>query len=190
MGGFLSTHPSKAVSSMQTQSDHNHRRRRQPLVQPLEGKSLLSGGAAMHHVPAEVAAERISAQVPAPISGSLTGTYSNAHIPFAGYLLSYSTSGTLTGVGSTRLKGSFFVRGKALPGRLLGQFTLHNSGGAMLIKVFQSATAGADTYKVARANGSDTGFKGGSGNLTITDKPTFSAPYYVSGQATMTFTPS
>jgi hypothetical protein len=175
---------------MQTQTYTNHRRRTQPSVQPLEGKTLLSSGSAMHHVPVQVGAEQIVAQVPAPISGTLTGIYSNVHIPFAGYLLSYSTSGTLTGVGSTRLKGSFFVRGKALPGRLLGQFTLHNTGGAMLVKVFQSATPGTDTYKVARANGSDTAFKGESGNLTITDMPTFSAPYYVSGQATMTFTPS
>ena len=40
-----------------------------------------------------------------------------------------------------------------------------------------------------KAGGGDTAFNGGSGELMITQASTFSAPYYVSGQATMTFTP-
>ena len=127
--------------------------------------------------------------VPAPFSGTLTGSYSNVHIPFAGNILSYSTSGTLTGVGSTRLYGSLFARGKARSGRPLGELVMHNTGGSMLVKVFQSATPGTDTYRVARASGNDTSYKGETGVLMITQNPTFRTPYYVSGQATMTFTP-
>ena len=79
--------------------------------------------------------------------------------------------------------------GKARSGRPLGELVMHNTGGSMLVKVFQSATPGTDTYRVARASGNDTSYKGETGVLMITQNPTFRTPYYVSGQATMTFTP-
>lgn len=66
---------------------------------------------------------------------------------------------------------------------------MHNNGGSMIVNVFRSPMPGHYTYKVARERGSDTAFKGGSGDLMITQAPTFSVPYYVSGQATMRFTP-
>jgi hypothetical protein len=43
-------------------------------------------------------------------------------------------------------------------------------------------------YEVARAKGSDTAFLGSSGGLEITLTSTFSAPFFVYCQATMTFT--
>ncbi len=59
----------------------------------------------------------------------------------------------------------------------------------MILNVLRSDTAGTYTYKVVRAFGSDSAFKGGTGAVTITQTPTYSFPYFVSGQATMTFTP-
>jgi hypothetical protein len=164
----------------------NNRRRAQPRIEDLEGKILLSTGSPVDQIKPHVSQHQIVAQAPAALSGTLTGIYSNVHIPFAGYLLNYATSGTLTGVGSTQLRGSLFVRG-AHPGRLLGTFRLHNNGGSMLVNVFQTATPGTYTYRVPSASGSDSSFKGSSGDLMISQTPTHSAPYYVSGQATMTF---
>jgi hypothetical protein len=166
-----------------------NRHRAEPRIESLEGKTLLSTGSLMHRVARPVAAAAIVAQA-AQFSGTLTGIYSNAHIPFAGYLLSYTTSGTLSGVGATRLHGSLFARPGARAGRLAGQFFMRNSGGSMIVNVVRSATSGTDSYKVVRATGSDTAFKGGTGQLVISQSPTFSVPYYTSGQATMTFTPS
>jgi hypothetical protein len=168
---------------------HAKNRRCTPLrVESLEGKTLLSTGSAMQHVAPHVTAAPIVAQAPA-FSGTLTGPYSNVNVPGFSHMLNYATSGTLSDVGSTRLRGSLVVRGGVRPGRLVGQLLLRNNGGSMIVNVFQSAMPGNYTYKVARAGGSDTAFKGGSGALMITQAPTFSAPYYVSGQATMTFTP-
>jgi hypothetical protein len=163
------------------------RRRTQLRVESLEGKTLLSTGLVMHQVAPHVAAAPIVAQATA-FSGTLTGPYSNVDVPGFSHILSYATSGTLSGVGSTRLRGTLFVRGGAGPRRLAGQLLLHNNGGSMTVNVFRSATPGNYTYKVPRARGSDTAFKGGSGELMITQSPTFSVPFYVSGQATMTFT--
>jgi hypothetical protein len=119
----------------------------------------------------------------------LTGFYSNVHVPFFANILSYVTSGTLSGVGSTHLRGTLFVRPGAPVGRLDGQLVMRNNGGSMVVNVFQSAMPGTYTYKVALASGSDTAFKGGSGTLVITQVPTFSSHYYAFGQSTMTFTP-
>ncbi len=143
----------------------------------------------MHQVAPHVAAATVVAQVPAAFSGTLTGSYSNIHIPGFAHILSYNTSGTLSGTGSTHLRGTLIPHGSARVGRLLGVFSMHNSGGSMFLNVYQTATAGDYTYTVARARGTDSGYKGGTGDLTITQMPTFSVPYYVSGQATMTFTP-
>jgi hypothetical protein len=156
-------------------------------VESLEGKTLLSTGSAIQHVAPHMTAAPIVAQA-AAFSGTLSGPYSNVDVPGFSHILSYDASGTLSGVGSTRLRGTLIVPGGSRSGRLLGQFLMRNNGGSMTLNVFQSATPGNDTYKVARARGSDTTFIGGSGNLMITQTSTFSVPYYVSGQVTMTFT--
>ena len=67
-------------------------------VESLEGKTLLSAGLVSHHAEHPAVTAAVVAQA-AQFSGTLTGVYSNVHIPFAGYLLSYWTSGTLSGVG-------------------------------------------------------------------------------------------
>jgi hypothetical protein len=66
---------------------------------------------------------------------------------------------------------------------------MHNGGGAMLVRVFRTPTSGTYTYKVDSAFGSDFAYKGGIGELAITQSPTQSFPCYLSGQATMTFSP-
>lgn len=163
-------------------------RRRTPLrVESLEAKTLLSTGSAMQHVAPRVTAAPIVAQA-AAFSGTLTGSYSNINVPGFSHVLSYATSGTLSGVGATRLRGSLFVRGANRPGRLAGQFVLRNNGGSMTVSVFQSATPGNLTYQVARARGSDAGFAGGSGTLIVAQSQSFSVPFYAYGQSTMTFT--
>ena len=126
----------------------------------------------------------------AQFGGTLTGIYSNVHIPFAGYLLSYSTSGTLSGVGATNLHGSIFVRPGSHFGRAIGQFSMHNDGGSMRVRVFQTATSGTYTYRVVRGLGNDFADEGGIGTVTIIQTRAQSYPYYVSGQATMTLTPT
>jgi hypothetical protein len=159
-------------------------------VESLEEKTLLSSGFAsqpdLHHATTSAAV----AHAAAAFSGALTGFYSNVHIPFAGYLLNYSTSGTLSGTGETFLRGSIFVRPGSHNARALGQFSMHNSGGSMLVRVFQTPTSGTYTYKVIRASGSDLAYKGDIGTLVITQTPTQSFPNFISGQATMTFSPS
>jgi hypothetical protein len=162
-------------------------RRRTPLrVEALEGKTLLSAGSAMQHLAPQVTAAPLAAQA-AAFSGTLTGSYSNVDVPGFSHILSYATSGTLSGVGSTRLRGTLFPRGSNRPGRLAGQFRLRNNGGTMIVNVSQTAMPGDYTYSVARARGSDTAFMGASGQLMITQASNFSVPFYVSGQATMTF---
>jgi hypothetical protein len=164
-------------------------RRRTPLrVESLEGRTLLSTGSAVQRIAPRVTAAPIVAQAVA-LSGTLSGSYSNINVPGFSHILSYATSGTLSGVGSTRLRGTLFARGGARPGRLVGLLRLRNDGGSMTVDVFRPATPGNCTYKVARARGSDAAFQGGSGELTITQAPTLSVPFYVSGQATMTFNP-
>jgi hypothetical protein len=186
-GGRAATHlKRKPCSTMRTYAKN---RRSTPLrVESLEGKTLLSTGSAMQHVAPHVTAAPIVAQASA-FSGTLTGSYSNINVPGFSHILNYATSGTLSGVGSTRLRGTLFSRGGHRPGRLAGQFLMRNNGGSMVVNAFKSAMPGDYTYKVVRARGSDTAFRGGSGELTITQTSTISVPYYVSGQTTMTFTP-
>ena len=59
----------------------------------------------------------------------------------------------------------------------------------MLVQVFRTPASGTSRVKGVRASGSDLAFKGGIGTLAITQNPTQSFPYYISGQATMTFSP-
>jgi hypothetical protein len=166
-----------------------NRRRTQLRVESLEGKTLLSPGAVMHELAHHVKAVPVVADATAAFSGTLTGPYSDVHVPFFANIQSYADSGTLSGTGSTRLVGTLFGRPDAPAGRSDGQLVMRNDGGSMIVRVFTSATAGTFTYKVAHAGGSDTAFKGGTGTLIITQSQTFSAPYYSQGQSTMTFTP-
>jgi len=161
-----------------------NRRRTQLRVESLEGKALLSAGFMMHHV----SAAPIVTQATAAFSGTLTGRYSDVHVPFFADIQSYSTSGTLSGVGSTHLYATLFVRPGAPAGRFAGQLLMRNNGGSMVVNVFQSAMPGIYSYKVALASGSDTAFKGGTGTLSITQTPSFMVPNYSFGQSAMTFT--
>ena len=168
----------------------NKRRRTQPRVESLEGKSLLSTGAVMHELAHHVKAAPIVADAAATFSGTLTGHYSDVHVPYFANIQSYFASGTLTGTGSTRVAGTLFVRPSAPAGRLLGRLVMHNAGGSMTVKVSVSASAGTYTYTVAHARGNDLQYGGGSGTLVITLSPTLNVPYYSQGQSAMTFTPS
>jgi hypothetical protein len=147
-----------------------NRRRTQLEVESLEGKTLLSTGSVMHHVAANMMTAPMVAQ-DAAFSGTLSGSYGNVNAPGFGHTLSYATSGTLSGPGATRLRGTLILRGRARPGRLVGALLMRNSGGRMIVDVFRSTTVGDYTYRVARARGSDTVFLGGSGNLMITQTP-------------------
>jgi hypothetical protein len=160
-----------------------NRRRTQLCVESLEGRALLSAGAVAHHVSHHVAV----APANAAFTGTLTGHYSEVHAPYFANIESFATSGTLTGIGSAHLYGTLFVRPSAVAGRLLGRLLVRNHGGGMILNVYASGTAGAYSYKVARAGGSDAGFRHDTGSLRITLNPTFSVPYYTSGDATMTF---
>jgi hypothetical protein len=164
-------------------------RRYTPLqVESLEGKTLLSTGSAMQRVATHMSAAPIVAQTSA-FGGTLTGSYSNIDVPGFSHILSYSASGTLVGIGSTHLGGTLTSRGGLRPGRLAGQLILRNTGGSMTVNVFQTATPGNDTYTVARARGTDAALRGESGELTISQSASVSVPFYVYGQATMTFSP-
>jgi hypothetical protein len=163
-------------------------RRAQPRVEALEGKALLSTASVMHHIAPLVATAPTVAQAVATFSGTLTGSYSNIHIPGFGNILSYVTAGTLTGVGSTHLRGTLVVRGRS--NRLLGQFILRNDGGAMRVNIFRTATLGKYTYQVPIAKGNDVPYERESGNLLITQTRNITAPFSVFGDATLTFTPS
>src|SRR5690348_10780804 len=115
-------------------------RRRTPLrVEALEGKTLLTAGSAVRHVAHHVMAAPMVGQA-AAFSGTRTGRYTNVNIPGFSHMLNYATSGTLSGVGSTRLRGTLFPRGRNRPGRLAGEFRLRNGGGTMIVNVYQSAT--------------------------------------------------
>jgi hypothetical protein len=164
------------------------RLRTQPRVESLEGKTLLSAGSVMHHVAHHVTSAPIVAQAIPAFSGTLTGPYSDVHIPFFADIQSYSTTGTLTGVGSTHLYATLFVRPGAPAGRFAGQLLMRNNGGAMVVNVFQWAVPGTYSYKVALASGTDTAFRGGTGTLFITQMPSSMVPNYSFGQSTMTFT--
>jgi hypothetical protein len=168
---------------------NKYRRRTHLAVESLEEKTLLSLGPMMHRIAPHGTAAPIVAEASAVFSGTLNGTYSNIHAPGFANILSYATSGTLSGVGPTRLRGSLLIRSHPRPGRLIGQFTMRNSGGSMIVNV-RLATPGAYSYKVVRARGSDSAFLAATGTLVITQSPTFHAPFYTFGQATMTFSPS
>jgi hypothetical protein len=167
-----------------------NRHRSAPRAEALEDKTLLSAGLAGHHAESHAMNAAAVAQVATPFSGTTSGVYSNVHIPFAGYLLNYSTSGTLTSVGSAHVRGTIFARPSAHAGRANGQFIVRNAGGSMSMNFYTTSTKGTYRYDVIRSSGVDAIYQGGTGDVTITQKPTHSYPYFVSGQATMTFTPT
>jgi hypothetical protein len=165
----------------------NNRRRTQPRVESLEGKTLLSTGLVTQSAAHHVAAAPMVSQATSTFTGTLSGRYSNVYAPYFAYILNYATSGTLTGPGSTHLAGTLFVRPGAPAGRFDGRLVLHNPGGSMILNVYSTATLGTYTYNVAFAGGSDTPFRGGTGTLTVQQTPTLRVPYYVQGHATLTF---
>jgi hypothetical protein len=169
-------------------TDTRNGRRTQLRVESLEGKTLLSAGSVMQQVVHHVASAPIVAQAPVEFSGTLTGPYTNTHVPGFSNILAYKTSGTLSGVGSTHLRGTLILRSGGPASRVAGQFTMRNTGGSMILNVFKTTTRGTYSYKVAVARGSDTAFKGSTGTLTITQVPTLNVPFFISGQSTMTFT--
>ena len=56
-------------------------------VESLEGKTLLSAGLVNHQVGSHAVSTTAVAHAAAEFSGTLTGIYSNVHIPFAGYVV-------------------------------------------------------------------------------------------------------
>jgi hypothetical protein len=159
-----------------------------PQLESLEGKTLLSAGSAMQHVAPRLAAAPIVGQA-ASFRGMLAGSDSDVSVPGISHVVSFNTTGTLIGPGSTHLRGTLFARENPRPGQFLGQLLLRNSGGSMTVNVYRTATAGTFTDTVVRARGSDTIYKGATGNLKITMSWAFNDPYYLYGQAAMKFIP-
>src|SRR5215469_3447789 len=164
------------------------RRPMSPQLESLEGKTLLSAGSAMQHVAPPLAAAPIVGQA-VSFRGTLAGSDSDVSVPGISHLVSFKTTGTLIGPGSTHLRGTLFARGNPQPGQLLGQLLLRNSGGSMTVNVYRSATAGTYTDTVVRARGADTIYQGATGNLKIAMSWTFNNPYYLYQQEWMKFIP-
>jgi hypothetical protein len=117
---------------------------------------MLSTGSVIHQVTPHVTTAPIVAHAaPTPFSGTLTGIYSNVHAPGFANILNYRTSGTLTGSGFTRLRGSLSARQHLPTGNLIGQFQMLNTGGAMILNVFRIGKPGTCAYTVVRARGTD-----------------------------------
>ncbi len=166
-----------------------NRRRTQPRVESLEGKTLLSIGAVMHELAHHVKAAPIVADAIATFSGTLTGHYSDVHVPYFANIQSYSASGTLTGTGSTRLAGTLFVRPSASSGPA-GRPDRHAQRRRFDDCQSLRIGPGRDLHLHSHSSrGNDIEYKGGSGTLMITLSLTLSVPYYSQGQSTMTFTP-
>ena len=159
-----------------------------PQLESLEGKTLLSAGSAMQHVAPRLTAAPIVGQA-VSYGGTLAGSDSDVSVPGISHVVSFKTTGTLIGPGSTHLRGTLFARGNPQPGRLLGELLLRNSGGSMTVNVYQTATAETFTDPVVRARGADTIYKGGTGNLKIAMSWAYNNPYYLYQQAWMNFIP-
>ena len=159
-----------------------------PQLESLEGKTLLSAGSAMQHVAPRLAAAPIVGQA-VSFRGTLAGPDSDVSVSGISHVVTFNTTGTLIGPGSTHLRGTLFARGNHRPGLLLGQLLLRNSGGSMTVNVYRSATAGTFTDTVVRARGADTIYQGATGNLKIALSWTYNDPYYFHGQAAMKFIP-
>jgi hypothetical protein len=169
-----------------------HAKRRRPTspqLESLEGKTLLSAGSAMQHLAPRLAAAPIVGQA-VSFRGTLAGSDSDVSVSGVPHVVTFNTSGTLIGPGSTHLSGTLFARGKARPGQLLGRLLLRNNGGSMTLNVYRSATAGTFTDTVVRARGADTTYKGATGNLQIAMSWAFNDPYYLYQQAWIKFIPA
>jgi hypothetical protein len=159
-----------------------------PQLESLEGKTLLSAGSAMQHVaPRLAAAPNVGEAV--PFGGTLAGSDSDVSVPGISHVVSFKTTGSLAGPGSTHLRGTLFGRGNPRPGRLLGQLLLRNSGGSMTVNVYRSATAGTYTDTVVHAQGADTIYRGATGDLQIAMAWSYNDPYYLRQLAWMKFIP-
>jgi hypothetical protein len=119
----------------------------------------------------------------------LTGPDSDVRAPGISHVVSFNTTGTLIGPGSTHLRGKLFARENPRPGELLGQLLLYNSGGSMRVNVYRSATAGTFTDTVVSARGADKIYRGATGDLQIAIAMNNQLPYYLYQQAWMKFIP-
>jgi hypothetical protein len=159
-----------------------------PRLESLEEKTLLSAGSAMQHVAPRLAAAPLGGQA-VSFRGTLAGSDTDRSFPGISHAVSFNTAGTLIGPGLTRLHGTLIARGNPRPGQSLGQLLLSNRGGSMTVNVYQTATAGTFTDTVVRAQGADTIYQGGTGNLKIATSWAYDNPYYLYGQAWMKFIP-
>jgi hypothetical protein len=164
-----------------------NRRRVQLLVEPLEGKALLSAGAVVHHVAHHHVAPKVATSV---LTGTLSGHYYDLHVPSFGEIQTLNVGGSLKGVGGSNLIGGLSAPTTPVAGNFDSHLGIYNLHGAMVLNVFQTATAGTYTFKVAYADGSDAGLKGDAGTLTLTQTPHFTGHYLSYGSATLTFTAS
>ena len=159
-----------------------------PQLESLEGKTLLSAGLAMQHVAPRLAAAPMVGQA-VSFGGTLAGSDSDRSFPGIPHAVSFKTTGTLIGPGSTQLRGTLFGRGNPQPGQSLGGLLLRNRGGSMTVNVYQTATAGTYTDTVVRARGADSIYQGATGNLKIAMSWAYNDPYYLYQQAWMKFIP-
>lgn len=164
------------------------RRPMSPQLESLEGKTLLSAGSAVQHVAPRLAAAPTLGQA-VSFRGTLAGSDSDVSLSGIPHVVSFNTSGTLIGPGSTHLGGTLFSRGSPRPGQLLGQFLLRNTGGSMTVNVHRSATAGTFTDTVVHARGADAIYKGATGTVQIAMSWAYDDPYYLYQQAWIKFIP-
>ena len=164
------------------------RRPMSPQLESLEGKTLLSAGSAMQHLAPRLAAAPMVGEA-VSFRGTLAGSDSDVSLSGIPHVVTFHTSGTLVGPGSTHLHGTLSARANPRPGQLLGQFLLRNSGGSMTLNVHRSATAGTFTDKVVHVRGADAIYKGATGNLQIAMAWAYNDPYYLYQQAWIKFIP-
>lgn len=154
-------------------------------VESLEGKTLLSTGSVAGGL-----GNRVPADAAALLSGSVAGFYGSTDIRGGGHVEYYTTSGTLSGIGSANLFDTLYIPLRTETLRRVGGFFIVNADGAMRTRVFASGSAGTYDYKVIGAHGSDAPYRLQTGTLTISQSPNFTKAFYVSGRATITFNPS
>ena len=163
------------------------RRPMSPQLESLEGKTLLSAGSAMLHVAPRLAAAPIVGQA-VSFRGTLAGSDSDVRVAGISHVVSFNTTGTLIGPGSTQLRGTLFARGNPRPGRLLGQLLLRTAAARWRSTSISRPQRGLSPTPWS-ARGADTIYKGVTGNLEIAMAWTFNDPYYLHQQAWMKFIP-
>ena len=167
-------------------------RRSMPLsVETLEGLTLLSGVAAIHHSVAHPVPP-IQAAATTALTGSFGGPYSIVTLPYYGNIESFAMPGTLGSQGSAHIAGYLHVSGNT-PDNASGYIVETNHGGTMVITISStSASAGSATnvyyYTVNAATGNDRGYRGTTGTVSITlGAVTGSGFSYHHGQGTVAF---